>query len=479
MAFVHVPAFSSRHHRACRYSVNIRSRPLAFSSVQDSTVQACVATTIEKEVEPTIPVSPASPVQLPVEHVEGLQSPGYIDDGYFGIPDSVQFWRSYVPAESSNLAEHIRQITSFVTNDPANAQYWFHTLTRFTVLSAARNGLRYLQTNEDTIVGRRHASSGAMITAQLKLLDQALHTLRQDYENVTRGTYKLPWDLTLQHSSQNVFSVLKLLGTFSRMSQRQADNMLQSEPDISVWLDGAFFPKYYKQTYHFQADGWMSSDSANIYDAQTELFFTGLQDAMERTAFCAMSPYIREAKPTRKLNIVEVAAGTGRFATFTRDNWPQADYVISDLSPFYLQKARENMNYWEKTQGKKYSNLGSVRYVHAPGEKLPLKSASADILYAVYVFHELPPEARRAVINEAARVLKPGGLFVLTDSVQRGDRVLEDFDLASFGDFNEPWYRTYIDENFGDVVCSSGNFEPYLKNQNLLTKTLSFKRTQA
>jgi hypothetical protein len=38
----------------------------------------------------------------------------------------------------------------------------------------------------------------------------------------------------------------------------------------------------------------------------------------------------------------------------------------------------------------------------------------------VYLFHELPPAARQNVINEAARHLKPGGIFVWTDSLHVG-----------------------------------------------------------
>ena len=39
----------------------------------------------------------------------------------------------------------------------------------------------------------------------------------------------------------------------------------------------------------------------------------------------------------------------------------------------------------------------------------------------VFLFHELPAAARQRVIEEAFRVTKPGGVFVICDSMQMLD----------------------------------------------------------
>jgi ubiquinone/menaquinone biosynthesis C-methylase UbiE len=55
-------------------------------------------------------------------------------------------------------------------------------------------------------------------------------------------------------------------------------------------------------------------------------------------------------------------------------------------------------------------------------ENVPLPDASLDAVLCMYAFHEMPEEARSAAAAEMFRLLKPGGLAVLTDSVQLGDR---------------------------------------------------------
>ena len=75
-----------------------------------------------------------------------------------------------------------------------------------------------------------------------------------------------------------------------------------------------------------------------------------------------------------------------------------------------------------------------------------MPDASADIVTSVFLFHELPPDVRRQVTAEMARILKPGGLFVFLDSLQLGDRPPWDGLLEAFpARFHEPYYRNYID----------------------------------
>lgn len=48
------------------------------------------------------------------------------------------------------------------------------------------------------------------------------------------------------------------------------------------------------------------------------------------------------------MKVLEVAGGTGRFMTFFRDNYPETDVTLLDLSPFYLEQAGKNDRYFRK-----------------------------------------------------------------------------------------------------------------------------------
>ena len=76
------------------------------------------------------------------------------------------------------------------------------------------------------------------------------------------------------------------------------------------------------------------------------------------------------------------------------------------------------------------SSVSAVEFVQARAEAMPFPDASFDAVTCVYLLHELPADARAAVAKEVARVLKPGGLLVVADSIQLGDRPRLDPHLA-------------------------------------------------
>jgi SAM-dependent methyltransferase len=99
-----------------------------------------------------------------------------------------------------------------------------------------------------------------------------------------------------------------------------------------------------------------------------------------------------------------------------------------------------------------------------------------DRVLCVYLFHELPPKIRKAVVTEAARILKPGGIFVLADALQTGDdpnldRLLDAFPVG----FHEPFFSTYLTTDLTALFDATG-FDFIEDAQAFLTKGWMFQK---
>jgi SAM-dependent methyltransferase len=94
----------------------------------------------------------------------------------------------------------------------------------------------------------------------------------------------------------------------------------------------------------------------------------------------------------------------------------------------------------------------------------------------VFLLHELPAEARQRVLNDCFRVLEPGGVLVLADSVQLADAaefsvIMENFRRV----FHEPYYRDYIADSI-DGRLSAAGFEAIRAESHLMTRVWSAKK---
>jgi ubiquinone/menaquinone biosynthesis C-methylase UbiE len=208
---------------------------------------------------------------------------------------------------------------------------------------------------------------------------------------------------------------------------------------------GDGLPAYYRQNFHFQSDGWLSDYSAAIYDTQVEVLFTGAADVMRRAAFRPLAAWLK-GRNQREIVGVDLGCGTGRLLAFLHDAWPGLRLTGVDLSPPYLAEARRLIG-----------NTARVKLIEGAAEKLPFEDASVDVVVSSFLLHELPPDVRLAVLKEAARVLKPDGLAVLVDSIQKGDHPEWDglLDLFPYY-FHEPYYADYVAGDLAAWCASAG-----------------------
>ncbi|KAF5832119.1 S-adenosyl-L-methionine-dependent methyltransferase [Dunaliella salina] len=377
--------------------------------------------------------------------------------------------------------------------DPQAAAYWALHVSRFGFfVTQAAAGLAAHQAYETVGDGRSSSGGGGPAPESTPLsrilsnaggelgnrLIESVGAWEQDYAWIGEGAFKMPWDMVTPNKQYNPLVLLGRTLGFMDESVQTLKRRVRNTPD-PIWLRGSMYPEYYAKGYHYQTDGWLSSRSAAIYDHSTETLFLGRQDAMQRSALVPISDYIaKSGQPLSEMKLLEVGAGTGRFHSFIKDNYPELPTVCSDLSPFYLQQARRNVRDWKvarqpNTRLGGVDDAGVMEYVQTPAEKLDMPDASVDIVVSVYMFHELPEDVRDMAAKEMYRVLKPGGLCVFCDSVQLGDRPEWNESMSAFTNFQEPNYTSYIKRDIGELFCKEG-FQPGTKYVNSATKTLSF-----
>ena len=281
--------------------------------------------------------------------------------------------------------------------------------------------------------------------------------LRKELKNIENGDYKLPYDLDLRENSGiisrrqwNPVAVASQLIAYTRDRREVLDRRDRRDgQEVTKTWQSNKYPDYYLQNFHYQSDGWFSSKSARLYDYQVESLFLGTADAMRRQILPSIKDYFdelgREGINKSEIKHLDVATGTGRFASFVLDNHDTLDTTVLDLSPFYLQEARSLL--------KRFSQ---VKYMQAAAEDIAMDDASVDAITCVYLFHELPFDVRREALKEFYRVLKPGGKLFFVDSAQKGevpyDRVLKGFTIIA----HEPYYMNYSEMDLSGMMAEVG-----------------------
>jgi len=273
------------------------------------------------------------------------------------------------------------------------------------------------------------------------LMSDLAGLFERDLSNAERGIYALPVDhdgslMSMLATSRAFFSDL------SAVNRRRLSRDVHEvrELDIDEGLPG-----YFTQNFHFQTGGYLTEDSARLYDMQVEVLFTGAANAMRRQALVPLADYMKH-KDQRVLRLLDVACGTGRFLRFVKKTYPRLTLTGLDLSQSYLDEAAKHL--------KKYTG---VKTLQANAEQMPIADGSQDVVTSIFLFHELPPEIRKIIAGEIARVLKPGGRFIFVDSIQNGDAKGYDGLLELFeSGFHEPYMSSYVKQDFKEIFAATG-----------------------
>lgn len=278
----------------------------------------------------------------------------------------------------------------------------------------------------------------------MKALNRRVRELLEtDLANVERGMYprRLLFSIPVSTYARQL---PQLFADFPRSMwrRRQADYR-----DLPREVDVQDYPPYFRRNFHWQTDGYFSRRSAKLYDVGVEFLFAGTADVMRRQVIPPITTHLRERGGAKGKRLLDVACGTGRTLAQIAQAHPDLKLYGLDLSPYYVQQARELL-----------ADQENVSLVSENAESMPFADELFDAVTSVYLFHELPKNARRRVIAEMYRVLAPGGVLVIEDSAQYAESSEIRFFLDRFPeDFHEPFFRDYLKDDLR-VALEDGGF---------------------
>lgn len=212
-----------------------------------------------------------------------------------------------------------------------------------------------------------------------------------------------------------------------------------AEPQLAASTDPAVLPPaYYRARFHAYDQGnlcWQAACEAEqatdsmalrVWPQEPDLQPDAAQKRLRQAIFAIVEPSL--SSPVRRALDLGCSVGVGTFALrrwLLEREGDGAPLQVEglDLSPEMLAVARareqELLVREEGNRGSEARGEGPlpppITWHHAAAEATGLPAGVYDLITLQFVCHELPQVATRAVLAEAARLLRPGGVVALVD----------------------------------------------------------------
>lgn len=223
-----------------------------------------------------------------------------------------------------------------------------------------------------------------------------------------------------------------------RDAEQRGPGSVHLDPDL-------VYPDYFTSAdIHLQPESYEGDDLAGmIYHYGTNIFYIGRNDD-DRAKQGAVDKLPLPEGPVEA--VLDLACSIGQSTTAIKKRLPEARVVGIDLAAPMVRYAHQRA-----------SSLGvDVEFRQESAAELSFEDGTFDLVYCNILFHEVPREVAVQVVDEAHRVLRPGGLFVIQDFGNRspdGPMTMQDYTRNIDTNFNgEPFASRFVYSDFLDVL---------------------------
>jgi ubiquinone/menaquinone biosynthesis C-methylase UbiE len=242
------------------------------------------------------------------------------------------------------------------------------------------------------------------------------------------------------------------------------------------------YPDYYLRPFHAYEEGnlgWQPALEVEVaaHAVHARIWPDGGAEGDTRLRQSYHS--VLQAKlPEPPKDVLDIGCSVGMSTFALQALFPEARMTGVDLSPYFLAIAhyRSTQRQQALEQGQPEDAVWTLptaralvppatapnpTWLHAPAEATGLPENAFDLVSAHLIFHELPRSAAMEILQEARRVLRPGGHLAIMDMNPRSEiyAKMPPYILTLLKS-TEPYLDDYFTFNLEQAIYDAGFTEP-------------------
>ncbi|WP_406081169.1 class I SAM-dependent methyltransferase [Micromonospora sp. NBC_00858] len=267
-----------------------------------------------------------------------------------------------------------------------------------------------------------------------------------DAETRLRELPLYPWFSHLERVQQKMLWKLAGDAVLSRRTELVDQLAQPAQPKGALKLDADLdLPGWYTDyDIHIQPGGFFSDDmSAYVYEFGARIVMLRDNDGYKFHSLFTSTALPEVPAATR---VVDIGCGFGKSTRPLVGKYPDAEVIGVDFAAPGLRLAHVEAEAAEL----------AIDFRQADGRDTGIDADSCDVVTGTMVLHEMPAEAIRETIVEAARLLKPGGALRFLEFQLTGDPLRDATVYEHAERNNEPFFHALFGSDLLQICAEAG-----------------------